>query len=174
MGNEIDLTYSVHRRKFFVNSVSPFLHRLRETGRSFGVRIVAFNACQLAGCDHVWAALHHARRAEEEGALISRSFELEALLYAGGTRQIQEGARFGIHQGWNRAYICIFPRSSEVASALDQFMEPVSGDWETISPERALHLRQIFQISPTEIDAAFPATLRDLILERVALLEVYR
>jgi KEOPS complex subunit Cgi121 len=50
----------------------------------------------------------------------------------------------------------------------------VGGDWESIDPAKRARLAELFGITPEEILVVGEARFRDLVLERVALLDVYR
>ena len=55
------------------------------------------------------AAVAQAARAFQEGTNISNTLEMEALLYAAGSRQCNIASSFGIHEGENRIYLCCSP-----------------------------------------------------------------
>ena len=163
-------------RKVCVNvaDVGSFIRTLREIADPCTTHIVCFNAEMVAGSAHVEAALMHAVRAGQRGTRISHSLEMEALLFAAGSRQCSEAMKFGVHRGLNRIYICICPSSDAAWSALHPLFHESNEDWEEISLKKQKLLIDLFAITPEEIQAAGVARLRDLVLERVALLEVYR
>ncbi|MBP1928802.1 KEOPS complex subunit Cgi121 [Methanolinea mesophila] len=166
----------IRRVSVEVSDPGAFLKAIRMIGDRWCTRLIFFNAELMAGEAHVMSALLHAFRAEAAGSMISSRVEMEALLYAAGSRQCQTGMRFGLHEGLNRAYLCICPPSSgALGELLPQVVVAETGDaWETISPEKAGKLAEIFAITPAELEAAGPGRLTELVLERVALLEVYR
>ncbi len=128
----------------------------------------------MAGIAHVRSSLFHALRAFREERTISNSLEMEALLYACGSRQCQHAIRFGIHAGRNDAYLCICPGIDNAVVELLKFGEICDEDWELLYPEKIARLRDIFGITQEEVDIVGISRLTELILERVALLEVYR
>ncbi len=100
---------------------------------------------------------------------------MEALLYAAGSRQCIQGARFGVHPGINRTYLCICPPNQEVWEEIQKSGEDCSDeDWELFSDEKISLLKGIFGITEEELAIVGTGRLQDLVLERVALLEVYR
>jgi KEOPS complex subunit Cgi121 len=160
---------------FQVAGCARFLQELRGIASARGTRIVCFNADLMAGRAHAEAALGRALRAVRAGTAISSSLEMEALLFASGNRQCAVAERFGIHEGENRAWVCLCPPSEAAVGDLAAVMEFVEEDWESIPVEKAGRLREAFGITPAELAAAGGADrLGDLVLERVALLEVYR
>jgi KEOPS complex subunit Cgi121 len=169
------MEFGIRTAVFRVSGCARFLGDLRAIGTARGTRIICFNADLMAGRAHAEAALLRALRAVRSGTTISASLEMEALLFASGNRQCSVAERFGIHEGENRAYVCLCPDVEAAFDDLDAIMEFVDEDWETIPDEKAGHLREAFGITPAELAAAGgPSRLRELVLERVALLEVYR
>ena len=169
-GGEFEIRTAVFR----VSGCSRFLGDLRKTASAHATRIICFNADMMAGQGHVEAAMGKALRAVGAGTTISSSLEMEALLFASGSRQCSQAERFGIHEGENRAYVCLCPPSGAAIRALSGIMKFVEEDWEDLSDEKKGRLAEAFGITPEELRAAGPGRFRDLVLERVALLEVYR
>ncbi len=159
---------------FIVDDVDVFISALREISTECSTHIICFDAEKIAGSAHAEAALMHAARSRQEGSNISHSFEMEALLYAAGSRQCSLAKSFGVHQGVNRAYLCICPESEAAWTSLNLMVHESDEDWERISSKKRDLLMDLFGITPEEIQVSGEERLRDLILERVALLEVYR
>jgi KEOPS complex subunit Cgi121 len=166
--------FEIRTVSFNVEDLEKFLSWLREVSQRNGVNIVCFNADLIAGYGHVFSALAHAERALKNGSLISSSFEIEALLYASGSRQCQEAVKFGVHQGLNNCYLCIYPENSMAWSELSKEIPISSENWEIITAEKKNRLISVFGITKEEIEVTGEDRLKDLILERVALLEVYK
>jgi KEOPS complex subunit Cgi121 len=164
----------IHQVIVEVSDPAAFLETIRLIGTRWGTHLIFFNADLMAGKAHALSALFHAFRANEEGCMISSRVEMEALLYAAGSRQCQTGMRFGLHEGKNEAYLCIGPPSSGAFDEVLPMVTVSTEDWDSISPEKAELLAEIFGITPDEIEAAGPDRLVELVLERVALLEVYK
>ena len=159
---------------FEVGDESEFLTRLRRIADEHGVRIICFNADLMAGIGHVKAALKHAMRSVSGGNPISNSFEMEALLYAAGTRQCQVASAFGIHRGENRCYVCLCPPCISAEENVLELGMLANENWERISREKKIRLMELFSISEEEIETIRPEQFRELVIERVALLDVYR
>lgn len=166
--------FEVRTAIFTVSGCSRFLGQIRAIGEAHGTRIICFNADMMAGLAHVEAAVTRALRAVHRGTAVSSSLEMEALLYASGNRQCSIAERFGVHEGENRAYVCLCPPVEAAFGDLSAVMVFVDEDWEILSGEKQERLAEAFGITPGELAAAGTARLRDLVLERVALLEVYR
>ena len=158
-----------------VPEVDAFLALIRGISDRWNSRVVFIGADRVAGRDHVQAALNHALRAEAAGTMISSRFEMEVLLYASGSRQIVHGSVFGLHPGENRAYLCLCPDSDGAWKELAPLVAPAGNEnWEEIPPEKANLLMELFSITAEELSVVGPDRMKDLVLERVVLLEDYR
>ena len=156
---------------------AAFLETLRTVAALHDTHIICFNADMVAGTAHVRAAVDHAVRSVREGTAISNTLEMEALLYAAGSRQCSVGASFGIHEGENRLWICCSPDPCEDAfTALRPVMEFVAGDsWNELDQEHEERLMKLFDISSVELQTlGSRSRITDLVLERVSLLDVLR
>jgi KEOPS complex subunit Cgi121 len=159
-----------------ITDVPAFLSRLRDIAQQFSTHIICFNADMLAGKRHAETALHYAVRSCRSGTAISNTLEMEALLYAAGSRQCNVAASFGIHEGENRLWVCCYPFSPGIWDALGKdfsFLGEVKLD--SMDGKKQDTLMKIFGITPEELNTLdSPERIFDLVLERVALLEVQR
>jgi KEOPS complex subunit Cgi121 len=154
---------------------AAFLRDLRAVAATYDTHIICFNADLIAGRVHAATAVVRAVRAFEEGITISNTLEMESLLFAAGSRQCNIAASFGIHGGENRVYICCYPARAGVWTALEPLFCFVQESWDTIDPDKRRQLMETFAISDEEITAAGgDGRIVDLVLERVALLQVIR
>ncbi len=170
-----EVACDIYQAVFTVDENVGFLREIRKVADEYGTHIILFDADRLAGRDHVDAALRHAWRSWTGGESIANSIEMEALLYAAGTRQCQVAASFGIHPGENRAYIAVCPSAPDVRDRLAGLVTFVDTDREErIDPVKRARLADLFGITPEEVLVVGEARFRDLVLERVALLDVYR
>ena len=165
---------SIRQVVFTTNDIPGFLRRLRTISADFGSHIILFDKEMMAGRSHVNIALSHAFRAAGSNTCISSSVEIEALLYAAGSRQVIDGTRFGIHEGVNLAYLCLCPDNKEAWNILSHDMKETSDEWERIDAIKRSRLMSIFNITPEELRVAGEDRLKDLVMERVALLDAYK
>jgi len=164
----------IYQAVFTVDENVSFLEKVRGIADEYRTHIILFDADRLAGRDHVAAALRHAWRSWTGGEPIANSIEMEALLYAAGTRQCQVAAFFGIRPGVNRAYVAVCPPAPGVRERLADCVMFVDEDWEEIDPAKRERLAELFSITPEEVLVVGEERFRELVLERVALLDVYR
>jgi KEOPS complex subunit Cgi121 len=168
-------TSDIRAARCTIRDPAAFLQDLRAVAADHETRIICFNADMIAGRVHAAAAVARAVRAFDEGVSISNTLEMESLLFAAGSRQCDTAASFGIHKGENRLYICCYPERAGVWAALEPLFCFVRESWDTIDPEKQKLLMETFAISPGEIAAAGgDRRIVDLVLERVALLQVMR
>lgn len=151
---------------------TAILDVLREIAGRYAIHIVCFDAEKLAGREHAESALRHAHRSFERGIAISNSLEMEALLYAAGTRQCSAAVSFGLHEGENHIYVCCCPAPESVWKDLAVHLCFSEDPDVRISPQKAARLAALFDIATEEIEATGHDRIRDLVLERVALLDV--
>ena len=158
-----------------VHDLNAFLQDLRSIAADHDTRIICFNADMLAGKVHAMSAVERAVRAFEEGDNISNNLEMECLLFAPGSRQCSIAATFGIHEGENRMFICCYPARATVWVALEPLFRFVREGWDIIDPEKTAQLMKTFSISPGNSQQPVGCErIVDLVLERVALLQVIR
>ena len=152
-----------------------FLRDLRAVASAFCTHIICFNAERIAGRIHASTAMERSVRAFEAGCMIANTLEMESLLFAAGTRQCSVAASFGIHEGENQVYVCCYPARADVWAPLDSLFHFVPDFPETMDRKKRDLLMELFGISGDEIGAAGGEDrLVDLVLERVALLQVMR
>ncbi len=166
--------YDIIQVRFMVTDRNGFLNRVREIADRHDVSVICLNEKVMAGKNHVKTALRGALRAVSRGEQISRSIEMEVLLYAAGTRQTSLVGPFGIQDGENRCYLCIVPRCEEAIGDLMDLMTVDTGDWEEISPEKKRVLMEFFDITPAELTITGDSRIAELVCERSALLAVNR
>jgi KEOPS complex subunit Cgi121 len=168
-------TCIIHQVRLNISDPDEFLKYIRGIGECNRVNIILFNADRMAGRAHAESAIAHAFRAFRGGYAISNSVEMESLLYAAGSRQCQQGTGFGVKTGQNRVYLCICPGNKRVQNELQRIgVYCDDEDWELLSEEKQTLLMELFGITAEEIGVVGISRIQDLVLERVALLEVYR
>lgn len=159
-----------------IGDKTEFLGRIREIAQRNNLRIVCFNADMMAGRRHAEAAIRLAARSFGTGTCISNTLEMEALLYAAGSRQCHVAASFGPRTGDNRLWICCYPEHGEAWRELEALVQFQNDDaWDLIDAEKQNALMRHFAITPEECDTLDAEnTFADLVVERVALLQIMR
>jgi len=167
--------FEIRMAEFDVADRDIFLADLRRIARAHdGTTIIFFDAENLAGMRHAEAAILHALRSWGAGSAVANSFEMEALLFASGSRQCSVASSFGVHEGKNRSYICCCPPQEGIWEALAPLVRYVNDTVTVLTGKQRARLKDLFFISEEEIAAVGESKFTDLVLERVALLEVCR
>ncbi|AOW79247.1 hypothetical protein HTSR_0037 [Halodesulfurarchaeum formicicum] len=148
------------------DDLQSFLDSLRRVGTDHDVLVQAFDARYIAGSAHLESALAHAKRSMERGENVADDLAVEVLCYAAGRRQIDRAMELGLGTG-EQSVIVLIDGEREAAAA-EGVAELVSAGSVAPSEER---LTDFFGITRAE-RAATTGTLTDLVLERVALLDV--
>jgi KEOPS complex subunit Cgi121 len=167
-------SFEIRMAEFDVADRDIFLSDLRRIARHAGTTIVCFDAENLAGMRHAEAAILHALRSWNAGSAVANSFEMEALLFASGSRQCSVASSFGVHDGKNCSYICCCPPREGAWDALAPLVRYVEDTGKVPKGKHRARLKELFFISDEEIATVGESKFADLVLERVALLEVYR
>jgi KEOPS complex subunit Cgi121 len=167
--------HDIRAARCTINGCSAFLRDLRAFAAEQDTHLICFNADMIAGRVHAIAAVTLAMRAFQEKTNISNTLEMEALLFAAGSRQCNIAAAFGVHEGENSVYICCSPAREEIWTRIEPLFRFFAGNWDIIDQDKEALLRRTYAISSDEIAAAGgSARIVDLVLERVALLQVMR
>jgi KEOPS complex subunit Cgi121 len=169
-----NLACDVRAATCFIENRDSILQKIRTIAESFDTHIICFNADMLAGKRHALSALHHAVRSFHNGSMVSNTLEMEALLYSSGSRQCSVAASFGVHDGDNSMFVCCYPSRHGIWDALMPLLDITDQEWDCIGSQKQAYLMDLFGITPEEIDTGSGDRIVELVLERIALLEVYR
>lgn len=164
----------IRQARVNVRDRSDFLETIRAIALRHSTHIVCFNAENMAGIRHAEAAMHHAKLSFYSGKPISNSFEMEALLFAAGSRQCNRATLFGIHECDNRILVGIYPIHEGVWEDLTAHMDFVTGIEDEMTRDKEQRLKDFFDITDEELVVVGRTRIIDLILERLALLEINR
>jgi len=166
--------YEIRKARVTIDDRNQFLKIIQGIARLHSLHIICFDADKMAGRDHAKAAIHHSQRSFFSGKPISNSFEMEALLFAAGTRQCQVAASFGIKEGENTMFVCSYPVNEHVWPDLSRHMYFLDEMCDDMTPEKEERLVSVFNITQEELETVGRERIIDLILERIALLYVNR
>lgn len=154
----------------FIGNKELFLKKIKEisTGKNFAIQ--ALDADKLACKEHLIFAIEKAQEAFKKGTNIANDLAKEIMLYAAGTRQINRAVKIGVHDGWNNIVIAAVGDLIE----LPVFNEIMPHDVLQYSGSKDSALRDIFNITEKEIEAAGSDKIPELVLERVALVDIMK
>jgi KEOPS complex subunit Cgi121 len=158
-----------------VDDVDAFLAQLSAVGEETGCTVQAFDARYVMGRQHLRRAVELADRAFERGENVARERAVEVLLYAAGRRQIDRALTMGVGEGEQDVVVVVDgeQEGTDDERAAAERVADLLAPADTLDVEHADPdpVRAFFDVSPAE-EAAAAGDLRDLVLERVALLDV--
>jgi len=153
----------------FIEDNEKFLQKLKKISKDKNIIIQALDADKLADEEHLKFAVEKAINSFKTGRNIANDLAKEIMLYAAGTRQISRAMKLGVHSGKNNIAVV----------AID---EADLSEFDEITPEPVLQynkskkaaLMDIFNITEEELEAVGEDRIPELVLERVALLDVIK
>lgn len=154
----------------FIDNIDEFLHKIKETSKEKNVVLQAFCADKLAGEEHIRFAVEKAMNAFKSGNSISNDLAKEIMLYAAGTRSIIKALKLGIHSGQNNIVLV----SIGDGDALSAFNEIQHKPVLAYDDSKKDAIMGTFNITTEEIEAAGIDKIPELVLERVALVDVIK
>ena len=156
--------------------------------KQYDVYVQLLDATKVADWDHLYFATFQALYAFKNGYNISKSISVEILLYSAATRQISEAiSKLGVGKDSKRIAAVIV--SSNIDTGLQSLVEAKNalmsflGCYEddrvlSINGNKVELIRDLFKISPTELDIAKiffdddVLALKNCVIERIALLSL--
>jgi KEOPS complex subunit Cgi121 len=154
--------------KVGLGQAPAFLERTVNPGVNKGAQILVMRSDMVFGLDHIRSALYHAKKAIDERRNSSDSLSMETLLYASGEKQLSSAIK---------------------KMSVDQTTEDVvvarlsGGDLEVDSSWRILDDKpqdgsvdrlKRFGITQQELDTIGKSDPKDLVLERVAAVDIIK
>ena len=157
-----------------ITDLPEFLKQLADIGQRHNITVQAVNADLLTGSRHLMFAVEKAIRSFGLGRNIANNLGMEIMLYAAGTRQIERGLNLGVKKGKNRIALVLVGENGT-----DEGLVRVEGLLDTVdhtaldySDAMKAEILEFFNITPDELDAVGEENIPELVLERVALVDV--
>jgi KEOPS complex subunit Cgi121 len=159
-----------------IRSLPEFLEVIKTIAEHHDVTVQTFDADVIYGRLHLVSAYDHAVRAFTEGTNSTNSLGLETLLYASGEYQIQKALlKMGVKpQTASIACVVASDPDTDLESVISEILEQtgfvrddrvLEGDRETL---------RHFGIRDREAETVDPDRYGELILERVAMVDVFK
>ncbi|APH38985.1 KEOPS complex subunit Cgi121 [Methanohalophilus halophilus] len=159
----------------FIDDLNAFLQNLIALSDEYDVTIQAMDAGKIAGISHIELAIKKAGRAFESGNNVARDIGVEILRYASGKRQIVEAFSIGIKEGDISVVFLVLGEKDKVDAVLPELDSMVcKSDVADYSGEKEDAIRSHFDISTEETDAIDVSRIPDIVLERVALVDILK
>jgi KEOPS complex subunit Cgi121 len=160
-----------------IQDVDDFLKKISQFSKDNNVIIQAFDSEVIYGKNHLISAFNHAKRAIERKTNTTNSLEMETLLYASGERQLKLAIpKMGVKEGKKSiALIFIVESPSDISNQLvSKFLEQLSLKQDDSVLEGDENTLKKFGITESETKTVTKAKYGDLILEKVALVDIIK
>ena len=145
-----------------------FLDATVQRAESTGAVVLVLRGGMVFGADHLRSALYHARRATAEGRNVSDSIAMETLLYASGERQLGSAIKKMAAGGSDQELV--------VAKLTGSGFGPEPGWTELQAVDEDVSVERLtrFGLSPEELGTVRKGRPADLVLERVAAVDILK
>ena len=154
-----------------IDDLDDFLAEIDAISEATDAAIQCFDADYVAGESHLRRAVELAERAREQGTAVAREPAVEILLYAAGRRQINQALEMGVSEGETDVVSVVSGGDEAAAEQRVQELLGATGTDDLVSLDDAETIRSFFDIGDREV-AVVDGDLEDIVLERVALLDV--
>ncbi len=145
-----------------------FLERTVNPAISSGAQILVMRSDMVFGLDHIRIALFLAKQAMAGGRNASDSLSMESLLYASGERQLSTAVKkMSVDETTEEVIVA---RLSERDLEVDSSWRILDDDPQDTSIDRLKR----FGITQLELDTIGKSNPRDLVLERVAAVDIIK
>jgi KEOPS complex subunit Cgi121 len=153
-----------------------FIKSLSDISSSYNITVQALNADLLSGIRHIQFAVEKAIRSFESGKNTANNLGMEIMLYASGSRQIEKALDLGVKIGENRVAIVLVGENVTDEAEFDVRALLNSEDASIVdySDGKKEDLLKIFNITAAELEAVGEEKIPELVLERVALVDVIK
>ena len=159
-----------------IKNVDKFLKKIRQFSDKNNLIIQTFNADLIYEKNHLITAVKHAKRAFKTNTNSTNSLEIEIMLYASGERQIKLAIpKMGVKiENSSFAFMILKNRGQIQNITIDSLLKQLSfcrnDDVLTGDKDKIIN----FGITEAEISTVSESKYGDLVLEKVALVDVIK
>jgi len=159
-----------------IDDVDEILNKVNKYSSENNLIIQVFNAELIFGKNHIISAVQHARRAIELKTNTTNSFKMEILLYASGERQLKLAIpKMGVKKGEiNIVFVLINDNGKITKKMTDDFILITTLIQDNSVIEGNENTLKKFGIDKREIETVMKTKYEDLILEKVAMVDVIK
>ena len=164
-----------------IKNIDTFVQQLLVFSKQEHLIIQAFDARLIYGKDHLISATTHAKRAFQQKTNATNSLALEILLYAAGERQIQKAIKkIGIKKGKQPIVFIITDSVNQKSntaikkSVVQRLLKTFQLTIDTTVIKGDMFTLKRFGITDVELSTSPEEKYGDLILEKVALVDVIK
>ena len=157
-----------------IQSVDEFLKKLDGISNENNITIQVFDAEVIYGENHLVSAVEHAMRAMDRKTNTTNSLSMEILLYASGERQLKIAIpKMGVKKGQeNIAFV--FIQKGLTDHLIIDILKQLSLDRDDEVLQGSIDKLKKFGISKNEINTVAKSKYGDLILEKIAMVDIIK
>ena len=157
-----------------IQEIEEFLEEINLFSKKNSCIIQSFDSELIFGKDHLKSAVDHAKRAIENKTNTSKTLEMEILLYASGERQLKKAIpKMGVKKGDSSiAFVLISEKSDK--KLVDKLIKDLSLERNDKVLKGTLDTLKKFGINKSEIETVKEDKYCDLILEKVAMVDIIK
>ncbi|MDH7516928.1 MAG: KEOPS complex subunit Cgi121 [Candidatus Thermoplasmatota archaeon] len=158
-----------------IKDVDAFLKQVQVFAKKNNVVVQVFDADVIYGEKHLVSAAQHAIRAFERKTNTTNSLDKEILLYASGERQLKLAIpKMGVKKnGENVAFVFINNKKS-FDTLINKLLKILSLERDDRVLEGSMEKLRKFGVTEKELGTVTKAKYGDLILEKVAMVDVIK
>ncbi len=160
-----------------IRDVDSFLKIISNFSKENNTLIQAFDANFIFGKDHILSAVNHAKRAINQKTNTANSLEMEILLYASGERQLKLAIpKMGVKKGKsNIAFVFLNETTVKISDKkINKFLNILLIKQDNKVLEGDENTLQLFGINEREMQTVTKAKFGNLILEKVAMVDIIK
>jgi len=173
-----DMIYTIIGGIVDIEDIESFMTALYDFSRNHSIFIQVMNAEMICGKIHLQSATDHALRARDENRMGTQSVQMEILLYASGERQLTHAIpKMGVHKGKNTIGVVFVLNKKDrkkVDNVICSFIQDFSVEKDDSVLEVSIEKGKRWGCSEVELGTVFKGTLEDVILERVAMVDLIK
>jgi len=167
--------YKIIGAKGNIQNIDNFLDRIKGFSNKNNVAIQVFNADLIYGEKHLISAFEHAKRAIEQKTNTTNSLEMEILLYAAGERQLKLAIpKMGFKKGKSNLAIIVVSKDKKIDKIVENLLSEFNLDKDDKLLEGDENTLKKFGLNQKEIKTVAKTKYQDLILEKVAMVDIIK
>jgi len=158
-----------------ISNVDIFLKKISDFSKKNNVTIQSFNADLIFGKNHLLSSIEHAKRAFENKTNTCNTLEMEILLYASGKRQLKHAIpKMGIKKGNVKAVFVMLNNNKIDRNLIKNLLEKIEFERDDKVIQGDINNLKKFGIKDSEIETVSKDRYSDLILEKVAMVDIIK
>ena len=171
-------SYKIISGKTKIDNVETFMNKTAQFAETHHVHIQVLDAEMICGLIHLESAIIHSLRTKSENRMTTQSIEMETLLYASGERQLTHAIpKIGIKKGDQSIAVIILNDNhskEKIADIVMLFEKEFHFQRDSSVLEPTIEKIKRWGFSKTQIDTISKKEYEDLILEKIAFVDIIK